>query len=160
LNTDTIKEEHGTDFFFFLLPFALFLQVDMTNTLKRQITDTDFMDSTSKPWKGKGKSVAALGTTRPRTSYHDQQEKVFGNFRLKRILRENHGYDINQLSLFFKHDNLDRPQRPDLKSKHGAIREQNDTSNILASVGGAQVIKGVTWMGNQKLIHDYRLSSI
>ncbi|SAM01430.1 hypothetical protein [Absidia glauca] len=111
----------------------------MTNTLKRQITDTDFMDSTSKPWKGKGKSVAALGTTRPRTAYHDQQEKVFANFRLKRILRENHGCDINQLSLFFKNDNLDRPQQPDLKNKHGAIREQNDTSNILASVGGAQI---------------------
>lgn len=111
----------------------------MTNTLKRQIADTDFMDSTAKPWKGKGKSVAAPGTTRPRTSHHDQQEKVFGNFRLKRILRENHGYDINQLSLFFNTSRLDRPLRSDL-NKYGAIREQNDTSNILASVGGAQVI--------------------
>ncbi|KAF1803152.1 WD40-repeat-containing domain protein [Mucor lusitanicus] len=47
--------------------------------------------------------------------------------RLRRIVKENHGHDISQLSFFFKDDDSERSA------------QRIDTSNVLASVGGCQL---------------------
>lgn len=59
-------------------------------------------------------------------------DNIFCNMRLRRIVKENHGHDICQLSLFFKGND----------SKRSAQRI--DTSNVLASVGGCQVKQDAT----------------
>jgi hypothetical protein len=53
----------------------------------------------------------------------------FGNMRLRRIVKENHGHDISQLSFFFNNKNITKLTATALV----------DTSNILGSVGGCEV---------------------
>ncbi|KAI9014349.1 WD40-repeat-containing domain protein [Phycomyces nitens] len=63
--------------------------------------------------------------------------------RLRRIVKENHGSDINQISFFFNSKNFSGPVGIDHNKtfdKRGAVqRDQTDTSNILATVGGCQL---------------------
>ncbi|KAI8974638.1 WD40-repeat-containing domain protein [Pilobolus umbonatus] len=63
--------------------------------------------------------------------------------RLRRIVKENHGSDINQLSFFFNNKNFTGPVGIDLNKtfdKRGAVqRESTDTSNVLATVGGCEL---------------------
>ncbi|KAI7865053.1 WD40-repeat-containing domain protein [Mucor mucedo] len=70
-------------------------------------------------------------------------EHVFENMRLRRIVKENHGGDINQLAFFFNNKNFNAPFGLDqVKTfdKRGAVqRESTDTSNILATVGGCEL---------------------
>lgn len=75
--------------------------------------------------------------------FHAEQERIFANMRLRRILKENHGRDVNQLSFHFNLAHYHAPvginhiKRFD---KRGSVqRDENDTSNVLATVGGAQV---------------------
>ncbi|KAI8335574.1 WD40-repeat-containing domain protein [Chlamydoabsidia padenii] len=91
-----------------------------------------------------------ISTKRSSTTYQEQQEKVFGNLRLKRILKENHGQDINQLSFFFNNKEVDL-------IKH---RSQYDASNMLGTVGGAQVsIYDNEHMGdNLDLVSNFNLA--
>lgn len=76
-------------------------------------------------------------------SKEERQERVFGNLRLRRIVKENHGSDINQLSFFFNNKNFSAPYGIDQSKtfdKRGSVqRDQSDTSNILVTVGGPQV---------------------
>ncbi|KAK4510503.1 rRNA accumulation- protein [Mucor velutinosus] len=73
-------------------------------------------------------------TKRPPSSRDSQEpepkiqriDNIFSNMRLRRIVKENHGHDISQLSFFNDH-----------LSKKSA--KQIDTSNVLASVGGCQL---------------------
>lgn len=70
-------------------------------------------------------------------------EQVFGNMRLRRIVKENHGCDINQLSFFFNNKNFSAPVSIELNKtfdKRGAVqRDSTDTSNVLATVGGCEL---------------------
>lgn len=70
-------------------------------------------------------------------------EQVFENMRLRRIVKENHGGDINQLAFFFNNKNFTAPFGLDqVKTfdKRGAVqRHSTDTSNVLATVGGCEV---------------------
>ncbi|KAI9267389.1 WD40-repeat-containing domain protein [Sporodiniella umbellata] len=63
--------------------------------------------------------------------------------RLRRIVKENHGRDINQISFFFNNKNFSAPIGLDLNKtfdKRGAVqRNSTDTSNILATVGGCEL---------------------
>ncbi|KAI8099532.1 WD40-repeat-containing domain protein [Halteromyces radiatus] len=63
--------------------------------------------------------------------------------RLKRIVKENHGQDINQMAFFFNNKNFAGPVGLDVNKtfdKRGAVqREQHDTSNVVGTVGGAQM---------------------
>lgn len=72
-------------------------------------------------------------------------EQVFENMRLRRIVKENHGCDINQLAFFFNNKNFSAPFGLDqVKTfdKRGAVqRHSTDTSNVLATVGGCEVKK-------------------
>ncbi|RCH87616.1 hypothetical protein CU097_008960 [Rhizopus azygosporus] len=72
-----------------------------------------------------------------------RQEHVFGNMRLRRIVKENHGQDINQIAFFFNNKNFSAPSGLDLNKtfdKRGAVqRNSTDTSNILATVGGCEL---------------------
>lgn len=76
-------------------------------------------------------------------SRDQRQEHVFGNMRLRRIVKENHGRDINQLAFFFNNKNFNAPSGLDLNKtfdKRGAVqRNSTDTSNILATIGGCEV---------------------
>ncbi|KAK9711505.1 hypothetical protein K7432_007803 [Basidiobolus ranarum] len=71
-----------------------------------------------------------------------QQEKIFKNLRLRRIVKENHGREINQISFHLNEKNYTAPFGIDLNKtfdKRGAVeRDDGDTSNILASVGDTQ----------------------
>ncbi|EIE87898.1 hypothetical protein RO3G_12609 [Rhizopus delemar RA 99-880] len=63
--------------------------------------------------------------------------------RLRRIVKENHGRDINQLAFFFNNKNFNAPSGLDLNKtfdKRGAVqRNSTDTSNILATIGGCEL---------------------
>ncbi|KAG1161365.1 hypothetical protein G6F37_003155 [Rhizopus arrhizus] len=76
-------------------------------------------------------------------SRDQRQEHVFGNMRLRRIVKENHGRDINQLAFFFNNKNFNAPSGLDLNKtfdKRGAVqRNSTDTSNILATIGGCEL---------------------
>ncbi|KAG2186323.1 hypothetical protein INT43_002761 [Umbelopsis isabellina] len=76
-------------------------------------------------------------------SKEERQERVFSNMRLRRIVKENHGSDINQLAFFFNNKNFSAPYGIDQSKtfdKRGAVqRDQSDTSNVLVTVGGAQI---------------------
>jgi hypothetical protein len=71
------------------------------------------------------------------------QELIFRNFRLRRIVKENHGHDINQLAFFFNLNHYSAPVGAQYKKKFNKLghveRNVRDTSNILASVGDIQV---------------------
>ncbi|GAN05757.1 WD domain, G-beta repeat-containing protein, partial [Mucor ambiguus] len=54
-------------------------------------------------------------------------ENIFSSMRLRRIVKENHGHDIPQLSFFFNDNDSKKSAQP------------IDTSNVLASVGGCQL---------------------
>ncbi|KAI7872050.1 WD40-repeat-containing domain protein [Spinellus fusiger] len=77
------------------------------------------------------------------TSRDEKQELIFANMRLRRIVKENHGSDIHQLSFFFNNKNFTAPVGIDHNKtfdKRGAVqRDQTDTSNVLATVGGCQL---------------------
>ncbi|CEJ01111.1 hypothetical protein RMCBS344292_15148 [Rhizopus microsporus] len=70
-----------------------------------------------------------------------RQEHVFGNMRLRRIVKENHGQDINQIAFFFNNKNFSAPSGLDLNKtfdKRGAVqRNSTDTT----TVGGCEVEK-------------------
>ncbi|CAB4374778.1 unnamed protein product [Rhizophagus irregularis] len=70
------------------------------------------------------------------------QELIFRNFRLRRIVKENHGHDINQLAFFFNLNHYSAPVGAQYKKKFNKLghveRNVKDTSNILASVGDIQ----------------------
>lgn len=76
-------------------------------------------------------------------SREERQERVFANMRLRRIIKENHASTIHQLAFFFNNKNFSGPVGIDMQKtfdKRGSVqREQTDTSNVLASVGGCQV---------------------
>ncbi|KAI9494347.1 WD40-repeat-containing domain protein [Zychaea mexicana] len=63
--------------------------------------------------------------------------------RLRRIIKENHGTDVNQLAFFFNNKNFSAPVGIDVTKtfdKRGSVqREQTDTSNVLATIGGCQL---------------------
>ncbi|ORY98798.1 WD40-repeat-containing domain protein [Syncephalastrum racemosum] len=62
---------------------------------------------------------------------------------LRRIIKENHGSDIHQLAFFFNNKNFSAPVGLDVNKtfdKRGSVqRQQTDTSNVFASVGGCQM---------------------
>ncbi|KAJ1974682.1 hypothetical protein H4R35_003497 [Dimargaris xerosporica] len=71
------------------------------------------------------------------------QDKVFKNMRLRRILRENHGKTLHQVSLFLNAKHQEHlPFGLGLQKtfdRQGAVeRDEHDTSNLLATVGGPQ----------------------
>ncbi|KAJ1911228.1 hypothetical protein IWQ60_010241 [Tieghemiomyces parasiticus] len=72
-------------------------------------------------------------------------DHVFRNLRLRRILRENHGRTISQIAFFLnaKHHHADTPvglNRHKTFDRQGAVeRDEDDTSNLLATVGDTQV---------------------
>ncbi|KAG0741358.1 hypothetical protein G6F57_009351 [Rhizopus arrhizus] len=86
------------------------------------------------------KQISSEQTT---LSRDQRQEHVFGNMRLRRIVKENHGRDINQLAFFFNNKNFNAPSGLDLNKtfdKRGAVqRNSTDTSNILATIGGCEL---------------------
>lgn len=73
----------------------------------------------------------------------ERQQKIFSRMHLRRIIKENHGSDIHQLAFFFNNKNFSAPVGLDVNKtfdKRGSVqRQQTDTSNVFASVGGCQV---------------------
>ncbi|KAI8369384.1 WD40-repeat-containing domain protein [Radiomyces spectabilis] len=110
----------------------------VASTLKRPLSD-DTVDKESKKSMTE-KPNDAMDADLPRDQ---RQERVFANMRLRRIVKENHGSDIRQLSFFFNSKNFSAPVGIDHNKtfdKRGAVqRDQTDTSNILATVGGCQL---------------------
>ncbi|KAI9312894.1 WD40-repeat-containing domain protein [Dichotomocladium elegans] len=73
----------------------------------------------------------------------ERQERVYANMRLRRIIKENHGSNIHQLAFFFNNKNFSAPVGLDVNKtfdKRGSVqRDQSDTSNVIAVVGGCQL---------------------
>ncbi|KAI9360257.1 WD40-repeat-containing domain protein [Pilaira anomala] len=97
-------------------------------TTKRRLSDAN-TDQSNKTLKSEDKE--------------QRLEQMFENMRLRRIVKENHGCDINQLSFFFNNKNFTAPFGLDqVKTfdKRGAVqRHSTDTSNVLATVGGCEL---------------------
>ncbi|ORX61578.1 WD40 repeat-like protein [Hesseltinella vesiculosa] len=102
----------------------------MATTLKRRLS---VMDESSSSKKQQTESIDRV----------EEQRKIFANMRLRRIIKENHGQDVNQLGFFFNSKNFDAPVGIDVHKtfdKHGSVqREYTDTSNVLATIGGPQL---------------------
>lgn len=85
----------------------------------------------------------SLKTEEKDKSREERLEQVFENMRLRRIVKENHGCDINQLAFFFNNKNFTAPfgiDKVKTFDKRGAVqRHSTDTSNVLATVGGCEV---------------------
>jgi hypothetical protein len=76
----------------------------------------------------------------------EQLEQIFKNMRLRRIVKENHSSEINQVTFCLnpKHNKtsfgLDHVK---VFEKRGAVkRDPMDNSNILGTTGGPQVLEG------------------
>lgn len=85
----------------------------------------------------------SLKTEEKDKSREERLEQVFENMRLRRIVKENHGCDINQLAFFFNNKNFTAPfgiDKVKTFDKRGAVqRHSTDTSNVLATVGGCEL---------------------
>ncbi|KAF7726033.1 hypothetical protein EC973_009098 [Apophysomyces ossiformis] len=115
----------------------------MVTTVKRRLSDSASNEQrTTKILKAEDSSVKQ-DSDAPALSRDQRQERVFANMRLRRIVKENHACDINQLSFFFNSKNFSAPVGIDLNKtfdKRGAVqRDQTDTSNVLATAGGCQI---------------------
>ncbi|KAL1920946.1 uncharacterized protein VTP21DRAFT_11581 [Calcarisporiella thermophila] len=74
------------------------------------------------------------------TSERDEmQENIFKNFRLRRVIRENHGQDTTRAVFFFDADHIGPHQDFEHDSRLALEKNPQDTCNIVATVGGAQV---------------------
>ncbi|KAI9300683.1 WD40-repeat-containing domain protein [Cunninghamella echinulata] len=112
----------------------------MLTTRKRRYSDTLPGLTSEKEIELKKKDSNENLTTEQR---EEKQEKIFKNLRLRRIVKENHGENITQLAFFFNNKNFTGPVGIDVHKtfdKKGSVqREESDTSNVLATVGGCQV---------------------
>ncbi|SAM05553.1 hypothetical protein [Absidia glauca] len=102
----------------------------MPTTLKRRLSKVDAMETST----SENIDTAAVDAT---------TEKIFSNMRLRRILKENHGQDITELAFCFDKNTTDtyKPVDPeDLFQIHEELGvEDVDASNVLGTVGGAQI---------------------
>ncbi|ORX95229.1 WD40 repeat-like protein [Basidiobolus meristosporus CBS 931.73] len=106
-------------------------------------SDEDFTESISSVKSEEAEETPVNADTVPKVLTKDQQqEKIFKNLRLRRIVKENHGREINQVSFHLNAKNYTAPFGVDLNKtfdKRGAVeRDDGDSSNILASVGDTQ----------------------
>lgn len=103
----------------------------MPTTLKRRLSKVDAMETST----SENNDTAAVDA---------MTEKIFSNMRLRRILKENHGQDITELAFCFDKNTTDtyKPVDPeDLFQIHEELGvEDVDASNVLGTVGGAQVM--------------------
>lgn len=108
-----------------------------SESIKRRLSDATNTQKANKTQKTEEEEE------KPELSREQRLEQVFGNMRLRRIVKENHGADINQLAFFFNNKNFSAPFGIDqIKTfdKRGAVqRHRTDTSNVLATVGGCEV---------------------
>lgn len=113
----------------------------MLSTRKRRLSDTHGSNSDFKEVKLNKKNSNENLTSEER---EEKQEKIFKNLRLRRIVKENHGESITQLAFFFNNKNFTAPVGLDVHKtfdKKGTVqRDETDTSNVLATVGGPQVM--------------------
>ncbi|KAF9974875.1 hypothetical protein BGZ73_001650 [Actinomortierella ambigua] len=72
----------------------------------------------------------------------EQLEAVFRNMRLRRIVKENHGGEINQLAFFLDPGHNKAPfgldQVKEFDKRGSVKRDPMDTSNVLGTTGGPQ----------------------
>lgn len=108
---------------------------------KRRLSDASDFSSTE--GQSANKKVAVEQKEQENLTKEQRQERVFANMRLRRIIKENHGTDVNQVAFFFNNKNFSAPVGLDVNKtfdKRGSVqRDQTDTSNVLATVGGCQV---------------------
>lgn len=105
------------------------------STIKRRLSESTQVEN--------GQVNKTQKTEEEELSREERLEQVFENMRLRRIVKENHGGDINQLSFFFNNKNFTAPfgiDKVKTFDKRGAVqRHSTDTSNVLATVGGCEV---------------------
>ncbi|KAL1934388.1 hypothetical protein VTP01DRAFT_6570 [Rhizomucor pusillus] len=108
---------------------------------KRRLSDASDLSSTE--GQSANKKVAVEQKEQENLTKEQRQERVFANMRLRRIIKENHGTDVNQVAFFFNNKNFSAPVGLDVNKtfdKRGSVqRDQTDTSNVLATVGGCQM---------------------
>ena len=123
----------------------------LESPFKRRLSDTTelFKESSNKTQKTEDNNL----------SREERLEQVFENMRLRRIVKENHGGDINQLAFFFNNKNFSAPfgiDKVKTFDKRGAVqRHSTDTSNVLATVGGCEVHTIIDPGNHQKLNSNF-----
>jgi hypothetical protein len=117
----------------------------MLNTKRKSPETTTFEDTDSNKSPkieetNQDINIDAIEDSSPST----RMEKVFANLRLRRIIKENHGSPIKQLSFLYNHKYLAAIEGQDLDNffdQNGSVqRDSTDTFNVLATVGGSEVI--------------------
>ena len=112
-----------------------------TTAIKRRLSEVNENE------EHQGNKMAKIDDSKEELSRNERQERVYKNMRLRRIIKENHGTDVNQLGFFFNNKNFSAPVGIDVRKtfdKRGSVqREQTDTSNVLATIGGCQVFKRI-----------------
>ncbi|KAF8950480.1 hypothetical protein BGZ52_002360, partial [Haplosporangium bisporale] len=111
-------------------------------------SDDDFITASSSPASKKAKSPSVepsslhASPTSAAAAQTEQLEAIFRNMRLRRIVKENHTSEINQLAFCLNTRHNHTPFGLDqVKTfeKRGAVkRDPDDNSNILGTTGGPQ----------------------
>ncbi|KAF9898302.1 hypothetical protein BX616_004221, partial [Lobosporangium transversale] len=90
----------------------------------------------------KAEDTAATTAADPSMDPSTQLERIFKNLRLRRIVKENHSSEINQLAFCQNHRYNRTPygiDRVRVLERRGAIlKDPTDNSNVLATTGGPQ----------------------
>lgn len=131
-------------------PTPLKRERDESNTPGAAVSsDDDFITASSSPASKKAKSPSVepsslhASPTSAATAQTEQLEAIFRNMRLRRIVKENHTSEINQLAFCLNTRHNHTPFGLDqVKTfeKRGAVkRDPDDNSNILGTTGGPQV---------------------
>ncbi|KAG0345069.1 hypothetical protein BG004_003999 [Podila humilis] len=112
---------------------------------RTESSDDDFASASSAsptPILKKSKSPSGEVEEQKTTSQTEQLEAIFRNLRLRRIVKENHSSEINQLAFCINNRHNPAPYGLDqVKTfeKRGSVkRDPDDNSNILGTTGGPQ----------------------
>jgi hypothetical protein len=114
-----------------------------------QSSDDDFITASSSPSSKKAKSPSVepsslnASPTSTVAAQTEQLEAIFRNLRLRRIVKENHAGEINQLAFCLNtrhnHTPFGLDQVKTFEKRGSVKRDPDDNSNILGTTGGPQV---------------------
>lgn len=100
-------------------------------------------DSAGTPGAGVSSTTASGSEASVSTARSEQLERIFRNMRLRRIVKENHSSEINQVVFCLNPKHNKTPFGLDhvkVFEKRGSVkRDPMDNSNILGTTGGPQV---------------------
>lgn len=98
--------------------------------------------------------MVKIEDTKEENSQSSRMEKLLSNLRLRRIIKENHGQTIKQFAFLFndKYFHARNPEDFDKGSDtvDSLDYHNNDTCNVLISVGGSEVNENILYYDHSK----------